>query len=73
VQNASAAFYGEFRQLLTDLASQAGISNSEQLAAQWAILIAGAIVNEQIQRHSGAMRNAREAAEILLSHQLESL
>ena len=73
IQNASAAFYDEFRQLLTDLGNQAGIGNPEQLAAQWAILIAGAIVNEQIQRHSDAMRNAREAAEILLSHQLASL
>lgn len=73
VQNASAAFYGEFRQLLTDLANQAGIRNPEQLAAQWAILIAGATVSEQIQRHSGAMRTARTAAEILLNQQLTGL
>lgn len=73
VQQASAAFYDEFRQMLTDLAHQAGIRNAEQFAAQWAILIAGAIVSEQIQRHCGAMRTARAAAEILLNHQLAGL
>lgn len=72
VQQAAAEFYTEFRKLLADLGRQAGIKEAEQLASQLAILISGAIVGEQIQRHSGAMRNARATAEILISNYLAS-
>lgn len=67
VQQASAEFYAEFRHMLTELARQAGIKDAEPLAVQLAILIAGAIVGEQMQRHSNAMRHARDAAETLIA------
>ena len=70
VQQVAAEFYAEFRTLLADLARQAGIINAEQLAAQLVILIAGAIVNEQMQRHTGVMHNALAAAQILIDSQL---
>ena len=66
VQQAAADFYQEFHQLLTALAAKAGISDAETLAAQLNILIAGAIVDAQIQRGSNAMRTARTAAAILI-------
>lgn len=68
VQQAAAAFYAEFRQLLTNLAAEAGIANAEQLARQLVLLIAGSIVDEQIQRHTDTLQNARAAAEILIDN-----
>lgn len=70
VQQTAAEFYAEFRGLLVSLARQAGIGNPEQLAAQLVILVAGAIVGEQIQRDSNAMTDARAAAKILIDSQL---
>lgn len=66
VQQAAAEFYAEFRKLLADLAVLAGIANAEQLAGQLVLLIAGAIVDEQMHRHTGAMQNAQAAAKILI-------
>ncbi len=66
VQQATAEFYAAFRQLLADLAKQTGISNADELASQLSMLIAGAIVREQMQKQSGAMRTATAAAEILI-------
>jgi len=68
VQLAAAEFYKEFNAVLTELARQAGAVNPEQLAAQLSLLISGAIVREQIQRHSGAIRTAYLAAEMLIEH-----
>ncbi len=65
VQQASAEFYDGFHKLLTDLAQQAGIANPELVAKQLLMLIAGAIVTEQMKRQSGAMTVARQAAEKL--------
>lgn len=70
VQQASSDFYATFRKVLADLARQSGVIDADQLAAQLALLIAGAIVSEQIQRHSGAMRSAYTAAEILIESKL---
>ncbi len=67
VQQAAADYTGAFRKLMADLASEAGIARAEELAGQLAILIAGAMAAEQVQRGSGAMRNARKAAEILIA------
>ncbi|MDD2737559.1 MAG: TetR/AcrR family transcriptional regulator [Methylomonas lenta] len=66
VQQAAAEFYAEFRKLLANLAVLAGIANAEQLAGQLVLLIAGAIVDEQMHRHTGAMQNAQAAAKILI-------
>lgn len=70
VQQASADFYEAFRDVLADLGRQSGFVDAEKLASQLAMLIAGAIVNEQIQRHSGAMANAYDAAETLIQSKL---
>lgn len=67
VQQASAEFYESFRKALTDIARQAMANNPEELASQLALLIAGAIVSEQMKRDSGAMSSARRAAEILIA------
>lgn len=66
VQQASAEFYDGFHKLLADLARQADIENPELVTKQLLMLIAGAIVTEQMQRQSGAMATARQAAERLL-------
>lgn len=66
VQQASAEFYQGFQSWLADLATQAKIKQPEQIAKQLSILIAGAIVSEQIQPQSGAMALARLAAEKLI-------
>lgn len=68
VQQAAAEFYAEFRKLLANLAVLAGIANAEQLAGQLVLLIAGAIVDEQMHRHTGAMQNAQAAAKILIDN-----
>lgn len=70
MQRASAEFYQNFISLMADLAQKAGIADAEKLAKQLAMLIAGAIVSEQMQRHSGAMRTAYAAAEDLIDKQL---
>ncbi|MCK9606916.1 MAG: TetR/AcrR family transcriptional regulator [Methylomonas sp.] len=72
VQIAAAEFYAEFRKLLAKLAEQAGSHNPEHLAAQLTLLIAGAIVGEQIRRNSGAIANARTAAAILIDYNLSN-
>lgn len=70
VQRAAAEFSDEFRQLLTDLAEQAGAAHPDELSKQLAMLISGAIVSEQMRRESGAMRTASAAAEILIENSL---
>lgn len=70
VQQASAKFYAAFRKLLADLAGKAGIANADRLAEQLVLLIAGAIVVEQMQRNSGSIQEARAAAKILIETQL---
>ncbi len=70
VQQVSAEFYTAFRKILADLGRQCCIADAEQLAAQLALLIAGAIVSEQIQRQSGTMAYAYAAAETLIQSKL---
>ena len=70
VQQVTAEFYTSFRGLLADLAQQIGIANADELASQLSMLIAGAIVREQMQKQSGAMHTAKAAAEILIAKSL---
>ncbi|MDD2760052.1 MAG: helix-turn-helix domain containing protein [Methylomonas sp.] len=67
VQQAAADYTKAFRKLMADLARQAGIVQADELAGQLAMLIAGAMASEQIQKGSGAMINARKAGEILIA------
>ena len=70
VQQASREFYQDFRHALAAIARQAKAKNPEELANQLVLLIAGAIVTEQMQRDSGAMAAARRAAEMLIAGSL---
>lgn len=70
VQQLAAEFYAQFHSLLADLAKQAGILSPGKLASQLVILIAGTIVNAQIQGHAEAMHHAHTAAQILINSQL---
>jgi AcrR family transcriptional regulator len=67
VQQASAEFYNGFRNALTEITRQAMAKNPEELSGQLVLLIAGAIVSEQMKRDSGALAAARRAAEILIA------
>ncbi|MGR9086753.1 MAG: TetR/AcrR family transcriptional regulator [Gammaproteobacteria bacterium] len=66
VLKASADFYDGFRRSLTDIAAEAMAIKPEELASQLTLLIAGAIVTEQMKKDSGAMTTARQAAKILI-------
>jgi len=68
VHQVSAAFYRKFRSYMTDLAGQADARFPERLAEQLCALFQGAIISEQLQRHSGAADDAKLAAEILIKH-----
>lgn len=70
VQQAAAAYSASFRKLLADLAEQAGVLQAEELAGHLSMLIAGAMVKEQMQKGSGGMQGARKAAEILIGSYL---
>ncbi|MGR8979805.1 MAG: TetR/AcrR family transcriptional regulator [Gammaproteobacteria bacterium] len=66
VQKAAAEFYDEFRRTLAEMARQAEINNSMELACQLVLLITGAIVTEQLRKDSEAMKLARHTAKILI-------
>ncbi|ANE57174.1 MULTISPECIES: TetR/AcrR family transcriptional regulator [Methylomonas] len=68
VQQAAADFSEGFRRLLATLAAEAGARDPDSLAKHLSMLIAGALVREQMQRGSAPMRSAREAAEVLIGH-----
>jgi AcrR family transcriptional regulator len=70
VHQVSADFYDSFRSYLTDLARQGGAKFPENLALQLSLLIEGAIVSEQMKRHSGVIEQARQAAIILIEARL---
>jgi len=65
-KQASADFYEQFRQSLVELATAAGARQPGLLARQLSLLLSGAIIAEQMQRDSGAIAAARQAAEILI-------
>ena len=70
VHQVSAEFYDNFRAFISDLAAQCGIASSESLALQLTLLIEGAIVSEQMKRHSGSAEQAKQAAKVLIENQL---
>lgn len=56
----------QFKQYITNLASEAGIKDAEGLALQLAMLIEGALQAEQLKRGSGAIKYAKKAAKLLI-------
>jgi len=66
----SAELAKEFRAYLTRLASEAGAKSPESLGQQLSMLIEGAILSEQLNKHSGAIGYAREAAVLLIKANL---
>lgn len=71
VHRLSAEQSRQFRQLLADLAAEAGARDPDSLALQLSILIEGAMQAEQIKRGSGAVKYAKKAAKILIENSLE--
>lgn len=70
VHQVSAEFYDRFRSYITELSRQCGSKSPESLALQLSLLIEGAIVSEQMKRHSGAAEQAKQAAIILIEASL---
>lgn len=66
VHQLSAEFYDKFESFIRDLVVASGIAAPEKLAAQITLLVEGAIVSEQMKRHSGASQHAKDAAEMLI-------
>lgn len=72
VHQVSAEFYDQFRSYIGDLAGQCGIETPETLALQLSLLVEGAIISEQMKRHSGAAEQAKRAAEVLIECRLSA-
>lgn len=72
VHQVSAEFYDNFRRYITSLAQECGAKSPEILALQLSLLIEGAIVSEQMKRHSGSASHAKQAAIILINTRLLS-
>lgn len=68
----SAEFYDQFRGYISNLAGQSGITSPETLALQLSLLIEGAIVSEQMKRHSGVIEQAKQAAILLIESRLNN-
>lgn len=66
VHRVSAEFYDHFRSYIADLAGQCGAKSPQSLALQLSLLVEGAIVSEQMKRHSGAAEQAKQAAIVLI-------
>jgi AcrR family transcriptional regulator len=71
VHQVAAEFYDKFRNYIGDLASQCGSTRPESLAVQLSLLVEGAIVSEQMKRHSGAAEQAKQAAIMLIEGSLQ--
>jgi len=69
----SAEFYDHFRNYIADLAEQSGSKSPKILAQQLSLLIEGAIVSEQMKRHSGSAEQAKQAAIILIESSLSNI
>lgn len=52
---------------------QCGVAEPETLASQLSLLVEGAIVSEQMKRHSGAAEQAKKAAKVLIESRLSDL
>ncbi len=66
VHRLSAAQALQFRQYLAALAEEAGVRDAKILALQLSLLIEGAMLAEQMKRGSGAARQAKKAARVLI-------
>ena len=72
VHQVSAEFYDNFRSYITELAQECSAKSPEILALQLSLLIEGAIVSEQMKRHSGTAAHAKQAAIILIETSLKN-
>lgn len=72
VHRLSAEQSRQFRNYLTGLADAASVRDAEGLALQLSLLIEGAIQAEQMQRGSGAVAYAKQAAKILIENALKA-
>lgn len=70
VHQVSAEFYDHFRNYIADLAGQYGANSPDTLALQLSLLIEGAIVSEQMKRHSGSAEQAKQAAIVLIERSI---
>jgi len=70
VHQVSAEFYDNFRSYIANLAGQCGSKSPENLALQLSLLVEGAIVSEQMKRHSGSAEQAKQAAVVLIENSL---
>lgn len=61
----------QFRQYLATLAQEAGAGDPETLALQLSMLIEGAMLAEQMRRGSGAAKQAKKAARVLIEAALK--
>jgi len=73
VHQVFAEFYEHFRGYITGLAGRCGSKSPESLALQLSLLIEGAIVSEQMKRHSGAAGQAKQAAIVLIEASLSDI
>jgi len=73
VHQVSAEFYDNFRSYIADLAGQCGSKSPESLALQLSLLLEGAIVSEQMKRHSGSAEQAKQAAILLIESSLNDI
>jgi len=73
VHQVSAEFYDKFRNYIAGLARECGSKSPESLAIQLSLLIEGAIVSEQMRRHSGAAEQAKQAAAMLIEGSLQQV
>ena len=73
VHQVSAEFYDHFRVYIGELAARCGVREPGNLAVQLSLLIEGAIVSEQMKRHSGAAAQAKRAASVLIASELTPL
>lgn len=72
VHQVSAEFYDNFRSYIAGLARECGAKSPEILALQLSLLIEGAIVSEQMKRHSSAAVYAKQAAIVLIESSLNN-
>ena len=70
VHQVSAKFYDNFRNYITHLAKECNAKAPEVLALQLSLLIEGAIVSEQMKRHSRAIDYAKQAAVVLINAEI---
>lgn len=66
VHQSSVEFAKMLRNAIAELASEAGIRNAESLALQLSMVIEGAAITENMQRGSGAVKNAKILAKTLI-------